>query len=344
MRSIHRFLWMAILLAACSVQSVPGKNAVGGIHIGESIILAAGEASKGDLVAVDCSVNLAEGSVLHGNVILLGGSLESHGSLDGDIASIGASIHIAATADIDGSIASIGPEPNVEEGARISGSIKSIGGISQTGSLWTGIGQNGFGLYRFSLGGWPSGHFNLWYEITSLLFRILLLSAVAVLVVLFLPSPTGRISRTVIEQPAIAFLAGILSLAAAAALLLFLFITICLSPLSLLGSVVLVASLLLGWVSIGWEIGKRTAAVFHLTLHPATMAGLGTMILTLAAGGIGYIPCVGPILVALTLALGLGAVVLTRFGGREYLPARSGPASGSNPSRIDPGAGASHPS
>jgi hypothetical protein len=102
--------------------------------------------------------------------------------------------------------------------------------------------------------------------------------------------------------------------------------------LSLLGGVILVAALLLGWVSIGWEIGKRMAAVFHLTLHPATTAGLGTMALTLVTGGIGYIPCVGPILIALILAFGMGAVVLTRFGDREYLPSHKESSAGKIPS------------
>jgi hypothetical protein len=332
MRRLRRLLWMAILLASCSVQGVAGKGSAGGIHVGESVILAAGETSSGDLVAIDSSVLLEEGSVLRGNVILVGGSLESHGSLDGDIAAVGASIRVAATADIEGSIACIGPEPQVEEGARISGSVKSVGGITQTGSIWTVVGRKGIELSRFSFGGWSFGHYDPWYEIASLLFRVLLLSAVAVLVVLFLPSATGRVSRTVTERPAIAFLTGVLSLAAAVALLLFLFITICLSPLSLLGSLVLAAALLLGWVSLGWEIGKRLAAVLHLTLHPATAAGLGTMILTLVAGGIGYLPCVGPILIALLLAFGMGAVVLTRFGGREYLSPRVNVSAGSDSS------------
>ena len=46
--------------------------------------------------------------------------------------------------------------------------------------------------------------------------------------------------------------------------------------------------------------------------------------LTFVAAGLGYIPCAGSVLDLLIVSIGLGAVVLTRFGGRVEPAAPAG--------------------
>jgi hypothetical protein len=288
------------------------------VLIGQSFTLSAGQTFSGNLIALGSKVTLEQGSTLEGDIVLVGGSLEAAGKISGQVASIGGSIHFASTASVSEDVAVIGRAPRMDSGAKVSGSLKSIREFSLPDS-WPAEAR--------SLGGLPTslflasavqGKMDLWYEGTALLFKVLLLSAIAVLVVLFLPLPTRRVARTITGQPAISFLIGMLAMVATAAFLLLLAFTICLSPVSLLGTFVLLAAVLLGWVALGWEIGKRLAGAIGANWHPAVQAGAGTMILTLVASGLGYIPCAGSLLVILILSFGLGAVVLTRFGGQDY--------------------------
>jgi hypothetical protein len=91
-------------------------------------------------------------------------------------------------------------------------------------------------------------------------------------------------------------------------------------PLSLIGVVVLVCGFVFGWVSIGLEVGKRIEKMFKVEdpWVPAVSAGVGTLTLSVVSYSVGLIPCIGWVLPFLVYVLGLGAVVLTLFGSRDY--------------------------
>jgi hypothetical protein len=311
------------LIAGCAALFVPQiawaqGPAINDVVIGQSFTLSAGQTFSGNLIALGSPVTLEKGSTVEGDIVLVGGSLESAGKIIGQVASIGGSIHFASTATVSEDVAVIGPAPRLDSGAVVSGSLKSIREFSLPDSWPVETHPLGGLPASLFLGNAVQGKMDLWYEGTALLFKVLLLSAIAVLVVLFLPLPTRRVARTITGQPAISFLIGMLTMVAAAAFLLLLAFTICLSPVSLLGTFVLLAAVLLGWIALGWEVGKRLAEATGAHWHPAVQAGVGTIILTLVASGLGYIPCAGSLLDILILSFGLGAVVLTRFGGQDF--------------------------
>jgi hypothetical protein len=279
-----------------------------GFLVRESYLLPAGAVQTGNLIALDSSVTLAEGSTVTGNVVLIGGSLGAAGRIDGDVASVGAAVRLAGTASVGGDIAAVGPAPAVESGAAVGGSIQSAGfGPSEGGAP-----------PRPAPAGTDSGRTNGWYELTVILFREFLLCAVAVLILLVFPTAAERVARTIAVKPAVSFVIGLLTMTAAAALFVLLTLTVCLSPLSLLGSLVLLVAALLGWVSMGLWIGRAVCGLFRLRAHPAAVAGIGTLLLTLAASLLVFVPFAGTILVLMAAAFGLGAVILTRFGGPTY--------------------------
>jgi hypothetical protein len=283
----------------------PGAN---GVLFRESFTVSARQTYTGDLIAVESSITIEQGATFEGNIILLGGSLELAGSFNGDIASLDASSHFSPTATMAGNIACLGPAPALDPGSKFTGSVQTIKGfswpLSRTGVKATETNTSGT---------------DLWYKVSVILFRMFLLSAVAILIALFLPAPVERVARTMIVKPAIAFLIGMLTLMAALAFFLLLALTVCLSPISILGSIIVLVAALLGWVAMGLEIGRQVCGMLGLKVHAAVMAGIGTAILTLIASTLGYIPFAGQILVLLVMAFGLGAVVLTRFGGPNYL-------------------------
>jgi hypothetical protein len=92
---------------------------------------------------------------------------------------------------------------------------------------------------------------------------------------------------------------------------------------SLIGALILGAAFIFGWVAIGLEVGRRLALAFRREWHPATQAGLGTLLLSFVIYAVGLIPCLGFSVGALVWMLGLGAVILTRFGGKESLGSAS---------------------
>jgi hypothetical protein len=302
-----------------------------GVHdvvIGRSFTLPAGGHFTGNLIAIGSAVSLAQDSTFEGDIVLVGGSFDSAGAILGQVATIGGTVHFASTATVSEDVAVIGSAPQMDPGAKIRGSLKSVGAVPRSDFYSTKPPSNAIFPADFFLGGFAPGKIDPLYEGTALLFKVLLLSAIAVLVVLFLPVPTRRVAQTIVGQPAISFLIGMLALVAMAALLLLLAFTICLSPFSLLGMFILLAAVLMGWVALGSKTGEGVAAILGAKWHPALQAGVGTMILTVVASGVGYIPCAGSLLVILFLSFGLGAVVLTRFGGQDYQTGRKEIASG----------------
>lgn len=326
MKTLRSAIWIAALLLLFVPSVVYAQGPQKDIVVGGTFTLHKGETYAGDLVAIGSVVILEEGSIVEGNVVLVGGSLEASGKVTGDMASLGGSIHLSRTAEIAGDLACIGSTPALEEGAKVTGQIRTVAGLSVPANLSLLVNPADFPRI-FSQNG-SAGLFwmNPLFEVTAALFRILILSAIAVLVMMFLPAQTDRISRVVVRQLGLSLAVGILTLIAAAALAGVLILTCCLSPIGLLGGAILVAALVIGWVGMGLEIGKRISPIIHKPLHPAAQAGIGTMILTFVASGVWYFPCLGFILIMMAVSLGLGAVVLTRFGGYAYPASPNAPA------------------
>jgi hypothetical protein len=104
------------------------------------------------------------------------------------------------------------------------------------------------------------------------------------------------------------------------------------------GAVLLGVGVVFGWVALGYTLGAQIAKAFKLTLSPTVWTMGGTFIFTLlmqfadltvnygavldrfGAGWLSFVMTCSYALVSLILvSLGLGAVILTRFGARPYL-------------------------
>jgi hypothetical protein len=144
------------------------------------------------------------------------------------------------------------------------------------------------------------------------------LAGLAALIALFIPKPVEQVAKTITNAPILAGGMGLLTMIVAPALIILLVITIILSPVGLLGVMVLAIGLLFGWVAIGFEIGNRLAASFKGSWAPAVSAALGTLLLSVVAGLINYINCVGWMAGFIFCVIGLGGVVLSRYGTRIY--------------------------
>lgn len=286
------------------------------IVAGGSFTLASGEVLSGNLVVFGGDVVLEENSTVNGDVVLWGGSLDAAGVIHGDVLSLGGSGTLFSTAVIDGNLTQFGGSIERESGSTISGEILS--------------GQdfefNWFDTDRPFMGGFPQNlrdiglDYSYMFGILWLLFVSLLMAALGIVVTLLFPNPTARIGHTSVSQVIVSWGLGFLTALVLPFLLVLLAITIVLFPITLIGFLGMAVAMFFGWIAIGYEIGHRFDEQLHLHWSPPVSAGLGTFILTLIAfGALRLIPCLGWVLpIMIVIPLGLGAVLLTRFGTQTY--------------------------
>ncbi len=161
------------------------------------------------------------------------------------------------------------------------------------------------------------------------ILRTLLMAGLAVLVVMFFAEPTARAAKAVLDAPVITGALGLLTVIVVPVLFVLLAITICLLPVGIVGALIFAVAWVFGSIAVGLEVGLRLANVFNWHPHPAAAAGLGTLFLQL----VGLVPCFGGLVAFVVGILGVGAILLTRFGSRAYIkPSDSTPV----PSALPP--------
>lgn len=292
----------------------------GRIVFGGSYTLRTGEILDGDLLALGGNVTLEAGSTVTGSVVVVGGNLNASGRIDNDLSVIGGNVNLEAGAVVGGDLTAFGGNVNRDPASTIEGQIRSGGNTVEI--PWV-LGPEGMPRLEGPFSGrtWsprldlePSPA----WKVGGWLMRSVLMAALAVLVVMFGASGAGRVARAAADSLPAAGVIGLLGLVAIPALLVLLMLTICLIPFSVVGFVVFGVAIVYGWIGIGLEVGERMTRSFHWRLDPAAAAGVGTLVVSLVAHGIGFLACVGWLAPLFVSAVGLGAVLLTRFGRQGY--------------------------
>ncbi|MEW6567888.1 MAG: polymer-forming cytoskeletal protein [Chloroflexota bacterium] len=310
---------LAVVLALIALFALPLSALAAGpqdgqVILGETFTLGTGQTVEGDLVVIGGVVTLEQGSRVTGDVVLFGGTLSSDGEIDGNLAAFGGTVSLGAHAVVRGDLVRFGAVVHKEAGATILGQ-EVWGQAFEVPSIE--IPRVG-GLFPFRL--W-SFRFEPLGDVLVLLLKSLVMGALAVLVVMFWPDATARVARGVVEYPVVAGGLGLLSLIVVPAILVILIVSLCLSPVGIVGFVLLGVAAAYGVIGAGLEVGLRLEQAFKVDMHPAAAAGVGTLVLVLVTGSIGLIPCVGWIAPLVLASLAVGGVILTRFGTRFYTPA-----------------------
>ncbi len=302
--------WVILALLAVWLLIPTGARAASPnddeVVLGGSYTLTSGQTLQGNLLVFGGTATIEDGAHVTGDVTLFGGSVVIEGEVDGDISATGGSLTLGSQALIHGDANLFGVSIDQEEGAQILGEVNIEGETTRPRIL------------QDSLAG------RMIARILDMLWSVFLwfaFSALAVLIVIFAPNPVSRVAQTLVNQPAMSALVGLLTLVVAIPVLLIVAITIILSPISFLGVLVLGMATIFGWISLGLETGHRLARTFHQEWAPAVAAGLGTFLLTFVAFSLKFIfswLCIGWIFPTVVGLVGLGAVVLSQFGKRVY--------------------------
>lgn len=327
--------WQALRVADDPQPAVPTQQDPEGdkLVLGGSYVLNDGDILKGGLVVMGGVASLEKGSSVQGDVVLMGGTLTVDGLVEGDVNALGGLVTLGSSAHVQGDINTFSAQLKREEGARVDGELNTITtglfSVITPGSLhlpdWEGtppitlpfdVQSPDVGIRLNPL--WDG----LWWLIRSFIWAIM-----AVLIALFTPKAIGRAAHAAVSNPAASGGLGCLTILVAPLILILLAITICGLPISLIGLLVFWLAWVFGVIVLGAETGKRLALMLKWDWALPVSAGVGTFGLTLVMNGIELIvPCIGwlaPLFVGL---IGLGAVLLTRFGTRRYPTADLAPA------------------
>jgi hypothetical protein len=306
--------WNGGVIIGSSYVLREGETASGGlVLIGGSALLESGSTFYGDLVVIGGTVDIQERVEFSGDAVIIGGALTINTEMRGDIVIIGGPTYLQENAHIRGDLVTIGGSVQREEGARVDGSMVDNPALpvrpDRPDVSIPGVAP------RFNM------DFNPVWDVFWLFAKSVGYGLLALLIVLFLPQYTRRVSDSIVRQPLMAggmglltytlFVVVVVALALFSVFVLTLFLTV---PLFFIVVLLLGAAMAFGWISLGAEIGARLIGLFNVEWPLPISAALGTFLLTLVADGIGFIPCVGWIAPVVLTLLGVGAVAMTRFG------------------------------
>jgi cytoskeletal protein CcmA (bactofilin family) len=306
------FVFVLCLLITVPVFAQTPQPGTGTTYEGDKLIIANtfrlenGDVLNGNLVVIGSTVTIAETAQLNGDVVIVGGTLTTEGTVTGNMVIIGGAVTLDDTAAVNGDIVSTGATLKQSPLASVSGSI-----TEQTPSEWNFDDKNTVGFP------FQTGSAYLTQFLTACL-EALGLAVLAVIIGLFLPAQTKRVSDTIVKEPLVTGGVGLLTVFCAPIAMVLISITIILIPITVLAAIVLSLAVLYGWIAVGNEIGERIGRLFHAEWPVPVSSGIGVLLISLVVGTMNLLPCLGWIVGFIIIILGLGAVVSSRFGSSKY--------------------------
>jgi hypothetical protein len=231
------------------------------------------------------------------NVVAIGGQITVRGAVDNHIVAVGGSVVLTKTAFVGGNVVSLGGVIVVARDSQVGGSLTEI---------------NSSNLYDF-LTSAMSAEWEGWSWIFAVisLAIFLVIMVLALLIVALLPKPVRTVADAIGANTFKVVLCGLLGLVLIAPLALLLTISVVGIALIPLEVIVVVCSILLGFIAVGQLIGRK---VYQLLKRPnpgmVRETFWGLIILWL----IGWLPYIGWMAKAVAIVIGLGATLVTRFG------------------------------
>lgn len=289
------------------------------VVMGGSYILKSNETLNGNLIVIGGTARVEKDAVVNGSIILVGGQVTINGIVEKSIHLFAGSASVSDSAIILGDVYLVSSVLNKSDSADIRGEIKEGGSLPSgfiipekpsTPTPPKPVIPSGDGLFGKIAGFLGS--------LLSVFFFSIISACVAMLIALFVPKHINRVSNAIVSSPWVGFLVAVLTIIAFPIIVIILAISIILAPVAVLTVVALALACYLGWVALGTELGDRLARLFKTTWAVPISAGMGTLIMGLVLGVVSLMPCLGWLVVSLIVLIGLGGVILTRFGTRIY--------------------------
>lgn len=235
-----------------------------------------------------------------------GGTVDIEGVLNGDVVAFGSRVTIDGV--VHGDIDLYGSSATLHNGSQLHGNIFLYAGSYHIdrGAVFDGKPFNKVAHFDWLFGG-NTFSFPLWSILTWV--------ALGLVLTLLLPEHVMLVRTTATNRKGRSFVVGLLTLLIAPAVLVVLIALILPIPLAIIVALGLITAWTLGMVAIGWLIGEqimRAIAPHQNTRTLQIVVGLTALTL------VGALPYIGWLVNIIAGLLGLGAVLLSRFGTRLY--------------------------
>ncbi len=296
------------LVTTSPAFAASGQVGIGPFCAGNNITVPSGQTLDA-LVSFGCNVTVEQGATIRNDVLDFGGNIEIAGTVGASVTTFGGNIHLAETAVVNGEFNSIGGNIRSDAGAVVSGGIRRNGGsitppVPPVAPVAPLAPPSPF-----------ARSFDWGFNILGGIVTALAFAAIGALIVIFAPEPTRRIGDAVQAKPLNVAGVGCLTLIVLPILSLLLIITLIGIPVAFILGIAAFIAWLLGWVALGYLTGEKILQAFKARqVLPVVAVVLGVLILTL----ISQINIIGWLVTLVGGLLGIGAVVLTRFGTRPY--------------------------
>jgi len=251
------------------------------------------------VVKINSDVTIEENMKVR-NVFVLRGQITINGTVEQNVVAVGGSIVLTRTAVVNGDVVALGGIIVMGKGADVHGTLTEINSSNISAAISDLLSDDWEGW------SWLFAIFSV-----VIFFAILIL---ALLIVALIPKPIQVIAETIKKNTfkvSLSGLLGLLLIVPIAVLLTISVIGIVLIPLEM---ILVVSAALLGFIAVSQLIGRRVLMLIKRTeggVIRQTFWGLMTLWL------IGWIPYVGWMIKVLAVVLGLGGVIMTRFGTKE---------------------------
>jgi hypothetical protein len=273
-------------------------------------------------VQIGGDVDVAEDEVVTDPVVAILGSVTVLGRVEDDVVSVLGNVHLGPKAEVMGSVTAVGGRVEQERGADVRGEVQEIG-IA--------------GPMRFGPAhAWGMGHeiFSSWFRLFGTILRVALVLLLALVIAIAAAKPVERIARRAGDEP---WTSGFVGLAAQVFFVPVLVVTVVVLAISIIGIpllilvpfalVALLFGILMGFTGVAqrvgtWAIGTGRGPLIPTAVGVVLIAAGAFLarLLWLLPGPIAPIAIVvsilGLFLEYVAWTVGLGAMLLTRFGTR----------------------------
>lgn len=319
---ISLLVLLGLLLVPSSVVQAQNPGPEDVVLVGQNYTLKSGETLDGSLVVIGGNITIESEAEINGDVVLIGGNMDASGDVNGNVVLVGGNVKLSS--EISGDLALIGGQAELTDTAVVDGDVATVGGqldrdpdAQINGEIVNNVPPdfdnppevpdvpNVPNVPNVP----PSPDFGFFFDPIGQVFGVigkaLAMAVIALLLTLFLDVQIKRIGDYIVGQPLIAGSVGLLSIFVSI-LLIFTIIPI----------FVIVCAWILGIVALGQEVGDRFMRAINQTWQPIIATAFGTFLLTLVAGFIDLIPCAGWLFNLILTLVGIGGVMMTRFGSQ----------------------------
>jgi len=262
--------------------------------------LAAGaRAETTSIVKINSDVVIEENMKVR-HVIVVGGQITVNGTVERHVVAIGGSAVLTRTAVVGGDVFVLGGIIAMGKDADVHGTLTEINSSNVSDAISNLLSDDWEGW------SWLFAIFS-----TSVFFATLI---IAMLIVLLIPKPIITISTGIAEHTYRATIAGFIGLLMIAPVMVLLTLSVVGIVLIPLQIILVVCAAIFGFVAIAQITGARVLALAKKSTPSLVRQTFwGLLVLWI----IGWIPYVGLMIKVLAIVLGMGGVMITRFGAKK---------------------------